>query len=455
MGACVSKTRGGEGRRLRFSKKSWKRRCGLRKKVSSHMSNESLDKVDLSDHSLANPTFQAGTTEEVWFDSVAVFDSDCDDDYQSVADEMKSLDGTEANGGFDGSIHEANGHVSVNTLFNKDDKDFYDQGILPNNFLSCRSSTDKISLCFDPNAINKAPAKHSFRTSATATLFSSKTFLRKPLAGLQVPFCPIEKKMLDCWSHIDPSTFKVRGANYLKDKKRDFSPNYAAYYPFGLDVFLSPRKVNNIARFVELPVTSSSSKLPPILVVNVQIPLYPASIFESEYDGEGVNFVLYCKLSESYASELPLSYQENIRKLMIDGEVEKVKGFPRSSTVPFRDRLKILGHLVNPEDLHLNAAERKLVQVYNGKPLLTRPQHEFYVGENYFEIDLDVHRFCYIARKAFETVMDTLKICILDLGLTIQGNKAEELPEIVLCGIRVNGIDYKNYQKLDLTEDPI
>ena len=28
----------------------------------------------------------AGSIEEAWFDSVAVFDSDCDDDYQSVID---------------------------------------------------------------------------------------------------------------------------------------------------------------------------------------------------------------------------------------------------------------------------------------------------------------------------------------------------------------------------------
>jgi len=27
-----------------------------------------------------------GSIEEAWFDSVAVFDSDCDDDYQSVPD---------------------------------------------------------------------------------------------------------------------------------------------------------------------------------------------------------------------------------------------------------------------------------------------------------------------------------------------------------------------------------
>lgn len=30
----------------------------------------------------------AGSIEEAWFDSIAVFDSDCDDDYQSVPDGM-------------------------------------------------------------------------------------------------------------------------------------------------------------------------------------------------------------------------------------------------------------------------------------------------------------------------------------------------------------------------------
>ncbi|PHT94113.1 hypothetical protein T459_01995 [Capsicum annuum] len=98
----------------------------------------------------------------------------------------------------------------------------------------------------------------------------------------------------------------------IRDKK-EFALNSAAFYSFGADVFLLPQKIDHIARFVEIPVMDSSRKVSPILIVNLQIPLYPLTIFQNEYDGEGMSFVLYFRLANNYSKEMPVKFQENLQ----------------------------------------------------------------------------------------------------------------------------------------------
>ncbi|XLR15460.1 hypothetical protein HN51_036435, partial [Arachis hypogaea] len=71
----------------------------------------------------------------------------------------------------------------------------------------------------------------------------------KPIAGLSIPFCAIEKQSPGSWSLIEPSSFKVRGKNCFRDKKKEFAPTNAAFYSLGADIFLSQRKIEHIARF--------------------------------------------------------------------------------------------------------------------------------------------------------------------------------------------------------------
>lgn len=69
------------------------------------------------------------------------------------------------------------------------------------------------------------------------------------------------------------SKFITKLTNFFidRDKKKEFAQNCAAYYPIGADVFLSQRKIDHIARFVELPAINPAGDVPSILVVNVQV----------------------------------------------------------------------------------------------------------------------------------------------------------------------------------------
>ncbi|KAH9739870.1 DUF1336 domain-containing protein [Citrus sinensis] len=400
MGACGSKF---------LSKKKLKSKRISKRRVSFNK----LDKIDECGKRDArchsNSSTLLASKEFAWFDCCSALDqSEIDDDFYSVHDAMSS-----------------------------DDKARVSSPRAPG---AKRKLLSRLSFKFKEGHNNQNSC-----SCLSTVIVPPKVLLQRPKAGSSLSFCPLEKKMSNSWSPIEPSTFRVRGQNYLRDKKKDFAPNFAAYCPFAADVFLSQRKIDHIARFVDLPVIDSSEELPSILVVNLQIPLYPAAIFQGENDGEGMNLVLYFKLSESYSKDLPVHFQEH---RIINDEVERVKGFPLDTINSFRERLKILSRLVNGEDLHLSTTEKKILNTYNEKPVLSRPQHEFYLGENYFEIDLDVHRFSYLSRKTFAAFQDRFKLCKLDFGLTIQENKTENLPENMLCCIRLNEIDYSNYRQL-------
>jgi hypothetical protein len=59
---------------------------------------------------------------------------------------------------------------------------------------------------------------------------------------------------------------------------------------------------------------------------------------------------------------------------LVNDEIEKVKGFALDSTIPFRERLKILARLVNPDDMNLSSAERKLLELISKWAWATRDQ---------------------------------------------------------------------------------
>ncbi|XP_014506356.1 uncharacterized protein LOC106766112 isoform X1 [Vigna radiata var. radiata] len=356
-------------------------------------------------HSHSKKHLNGKSSEDAWFDSVSSIESDSDDDFISVLGDCFPF------------VSNALGSApNTQSLQHENESYVVDS--------ECRY-----------DGLNESCIK-----GASERLY-------RPRTGLQILHTTEEKPCPGSWSVVSPSVFSLRGENFFRDKQKCPAPDFSPYEPIGVDLFACPRKINHIAKHLELPPLKEHDNVPSLLIVNIQLPTYPARVFLGDADGEGLSLVLYFKLSENFQTDTSPHFQDSIKRL-IDGEMEKVKGFAKENMVPFSERLKILAEVVNPEDLELNSAEKKLIHAYNGKPVLSRPQHSFFKGPNYFEIDLDIHRFSYISRKALDSLRDRTKNVVLNLGLTIQAQKQEELPEQVLCCLRLNKIDFVNHGQI-------
>jgi hypothetical protein len=64
------------------------------------------------------------------------------------------------------------------------------------------------------------------------------------------------------------------------------------------------------------------------------------------------------------------------------------------------------------------------------------------VGPNYLEIDLDIHSYAFLARKALNSYASRLKEVVWEIGFVLQGNAPEELPEQLLGCACVHRTDF-------------
>lgn len=263
-------------------------------------------------------------------------------------------------------------------------------------------------------------------------------------AGASLKLCSTEVVPDSCWMHVDATRFNVRqGPNYRKTKlKAASAPGLLELV--AVDVYQSDLKADNIGSIVDLSSLKPETGNLDLFIVNCQVPSYQPSNplwGEKQGDGPGFNFVTYFAIPPAIREMLDAPGEPPLQAVRL------LKDFMQHQSW-VSERFKAIGVVVNPQEQTLGRAERHLLETYNGQPILTRPQHRFYQGDGYFEVDVNAHDFNYVARKGLVGVSTHARNMILDFGYVLEGQEDHELPEQILGSVRLCKVDVRQAPRL-------
>ncbi|KAJ8614605.1 hypothetical protein CTAYLR_004960 [Chrysophaeum taylorii] len=242
------------------------------------------------------------------------------------------------------------------------------------------------------------------------------------------------------WSPVASERFSLRGAKYLQDRAKAPS-GPALYEPEAVHIFQS--RGGSMARVVEsrpelLPSDhneeSSSSTLPRFLVFNMSVPTEAPSMRGWWPGNPCWTIVVVFKLvSETAASPAVRLFERWLESCNED---------PATNS-----RLKGVFFCRGSSDDEPNKDVPRLLQKWNGKPVLMAENpsgfsrarkgiSKVHVAANYAEVAINVgESFSYMGRAAVYIMIGKLGALECDVGFTLEGRAADELPETLLGAI--------------------
>ena len=245
----------------------------------------------------------------------------------------------------------------------------------------------------------------------------------------------------NCWSSPPSTNFHVRGPNYLKDKKKVPSDEYL--FPCrGCDLFLTDNPPVNMGR--NRSILEGKLRDVPTFIINYRLPW---GVFLSYY-------------------EIPKRFVPFLRRGHGHGDLNTA--LPSMAGMPSGDRA-ICNFLLS--DTQEKNEVWKIVpivvdgpwvvkRVVGGKPAIVGTKmpisYTYQPPENglaeYLEADLDIVSSA-AARNILAIVRSYTQVLTIDLGFVVQGNSQEELPEQMMLGLRLHGLDPLTAELLPEADD--
>jgi len=266
-----------------------------------------------------------------------------------------------------------------------------------------------------------------------------------PLAGSTVPNKPdVNDGSMTCFQSKGEA-FKLRiGPNYKANGKK--APSAEPLYDLlGVDLFRSTVRLCNVVgnEYVTLPPlregvddvnTLRQSGLPRIFVVNAQIPDKAPVMMGKAPEDAGYSLVFYFVCKPETAAAVVNNTATPAAKMLLRYVSE------HAINPDTRRRFKGMGMADNVKELGIPGVG-PLIEKFNGKPFIINKVAEIFQGPDWFEVDLSVFDFPFLARKALYSLKDRVAEISVRAGFVVQGESDEELPEILLGGAELRGMD--------------
>jgi len=191
-------------------------------------------------------------------------------------------------------------------------------------------------------------------------------------------------------------------------------------------------RIDNIGSKVELPAEwtnvegMTDPKMPSLFIVNFQMPSeFPTSFFSEITDGVGHSVVLYFRVTPDTVTALNNLKSAPPAVRLFHEYCTKGPEADHDPNSPYRSRFKITVRCDNIEEFGLPS----FITSYNAKPVLIRNTGNLLRGEGYVEMDINVHRFASVPKKALATLISRFDKMFVKMGFCVESREDNEMPE--------------------------
>lgn len=230
------------------------------------------------------------------------------------------------------------------------------------------------------------------------------------------------------WTSSPCQIYEIRTANYMKKKKK-YTPQQTIFELVGLDAFKYPSDVDipasndwddSVFMRAKRNHTAAGTAMPRYMIVTYITPGEP-KLNLSMYFAEKP-FIIETEEDERY---------KKLLDHFLEGDNDKFR----------KSRFKLIPQCTKGP---------WMVKKAMGSPALIAKKldTQFYRGDGFLEVSIDVGSSM-IAKRILGTVRGALTGLVLDLGFTIEGKSAEELPERLIGGVRLQHIEIDGIPLMD------